>query len=255
MAVILELENITKKFFSQKKEILAVDNVSLKVRNNEFLSIVGPSGCGKSTILRMIAGLETPTSGKILLENKEVNEPDADRGMVFQQYTLLPWRTVLENVTFGLEVKGMPKSERIDIARKFIKMVGLEGFEEAYPYELSGGMQQRVAIARTLANDPKIVLMDEPFGALDTQTRAILQDHLLKIWQKDRKTVVFVTHSVEEAIYLSDRVIIMTTRPGKIKSVIDIDLERPRKRTSLEFLEYKKRIIDELKSEVFKSYK
>ncbi|MDK2789930.1 MAG: sulfonate transport system ATP-binding protein [Methanothermococcus sp.] len=255
MAVILELENITKKFFSQKKEILAVDNVSLKVRNNEFLSIVGPSGCGKSTILRMIAGLETPTSGKILLENKEVNEPDADRGMVFQQYTLLPWRTVLENVTFGLEVKGMPKSERIDIARKFIKMVGLEGFEEAYPYELSGGMQQRVAIARTLANDPKIVLMDEPFGALDTQTRAILQDHLLKIWQKDRKTVVFVTHSVEEAIYLSDRVIIMTARPGKIKSVIDIDLERPRKRTSLEFLEYKKRIIDELKSEVFKSYK
>jgi NitT/TauT family transport system ATP-binding protein len=175
--------------------------------------------------------------------------------MVFQQYTLLPWRTVLENVTFGLEVKGMPKSERIDIARKFIKMVGLEGFEEAYPYELSGGMQQRVAIARTLANDPKIVLMDEPFGALDTQTRAILQDHLLKIWQKDRKTVVFVTHSVEEAIYLSDRVIIMTARPGKIKSVIDIDLERPRKRTSLEFLEYKKRIIDELKSEVFKSYK
>jgi len=255
MAVILELENITKKFFSQKKEILAVDNVSLKVRNNEFLSIVGPSGCGKSTILRMIAGLETPTSGKILLENKEVNEPDADRGMVFQQYTLLPWRTVLENVTFGLEVKGMPKSERIDIARKFIKMVGLEGFEEAYPYELSGGMQQRVAIARTLANDPKIVLMDEPFGALDTQTRAILQDHLLKIWQKDRKTVVFVTHSVEEAIYLSDRVIIMTARPGKIKSVIDIDLERPRKRTSLEFLEYKKRIIDELKSEVFKPYK
>jgi len=255
MAVILELENITKKFFSQKKEILAVDNVSLKVRNNEFLSIVGPSGCGKSTILRMIAGLETPTSGKILLENKEVNEPDADRGMVFQQYTLLPWRTVLENVTFGLEVKGMPKSERIDIARKFIKMVGLEGFEEAYPYELSGGMQQRVAIARTLANDPKIVLMDEPFGALDTQTRAILQDHLLKIWQKDRKTVVFVTHNVEEAIYLSDRVIIMTARPGKIKSVIDIDLERPRKRTSLEFLEYKKRIIDELKSEVFKSYK
>lgn len=134
-------------------------------------------------------------------------------------------------------------------------MVGLEGFEEAYPYELSGGMQQRVAIARTLANDPKIVLMDEPFGALDTQTRAILQDHLLKIWQKDRKTVVFVTHNVEEAIYLSDRVIIMTARPGKIKSVIDIDLERPRKRTSLEFLEYKKRIIDELKSEVFKSYK
>lgn len=254
MAVILELENITKKFFSQKKEILAVDNVSLKVKNNEFLSIVGPSGCGKSTILRMIAGLETPTSGKILLEKKEVNEPDADRGMVFQQYTLLPWRTVLENVTFGLEVKGIPKSKRIDIAKKFIKMVGLEGFEEAYPYELSGGMQQRVAIARTLANDPKIVLMDEPFGALDTQTRAILQDHLLKIWQKDRKTVVFVTHSVEEAIYLSDRVIIMTARPGKIKSVIDIDLKRPRKRTSLEFLEYKKRIIDELKSEVLKSY-
>ena len=251
---ILELKNVVKKFVSEKKEILAVDNVSFTVDNNEFLSIVGPSGCGKSTLLRMIAGLEKPTSGEILLEGKKIEKPDAERGMVFQQYTLLPWRTVLGNVAFGLEIKGAPKEERNEIAKKFIKMIGLEGFEDSYPYELSGGMQQRVAIARTLANDPKIVLMDEPFGALDTQTRTILQNELLKIWEKDKKTVVFITHSVEEAVYLSDRVTIMTARPGKVKDIVDISLDRPRKRNTVEFLEYKKQIVDKLKDEVLKSY-
>ncbi len=251
---ILELINVSKKYITEKKEILAVDNVSFAVKHNEFISVVGPSGCGKSTLLRMIAGLEKPTTGKILLEGKEIDGPGAERGMVFQQYTLLPWRTVLNNVAFGPEIKGIPKEERYKIAKKYIKMIGLEGFEDAYPYELSGGMQQRVAIARTLANDPTIVLMDEPFGALDTQTRTILQNELLKIWEQDKKTVIFITHSVEEAVYLSDRVIIMTARPGRIKDIVNINLERPRKRTDMEFIQYKKNIIDKLKDEVLKSY-
>ncbi|HIP15990.1 MAG TPA: ABC transporter ATP-binding protein [Methanothermococcus okinawensis] len=254
MENILEIRNVSKKFVSKKKEILAVDNITFNVKYNEFLSIVGPSGCGKSTLLRMIAGLEKPTSGEILMENRRIEGPGAERGLVFQQYTLLPWRTVLDNVAFGLEIRGIPKKERYEIAKRFIKMIGLEGFEEAYPYELSGGMQQRVAIARTLANDPKIVLMDEPFGALDTQTRTILQHELLKIWEKEKKTVIFVTHSVDEAIYLSDRVIVMTARPGKIKDIIPIDLERPRKRDTLEFIEYKRKITNILKDEVLKSY-
>ncbi|GBF36744.1 ABC transporter ATP-binding protein [Methanofervidicoccus abyssi] len=254
MENILEIRNVSKKFVSKKKEILAVDNITFNVKYNEFLSIVGPSGCGKSTLLRMIAGLEKPTSGEILMENRRIEGPGAERGLVFQQYTLLPWRTVLDNVAFGLEIRGIPKKERYEIAKRFIKMIGLEGFEEAYPYELSGGMQQRGAIARTLANDPKIVLMDEPFGALDTQTRTILQHELLKIWEKEKKTVIFVTHSVDEAIYLSDRVIVMTARPGKIKDIIPIDLERPRKRDTLEFIEYKRKITNILKDEVLKSY-
>ncbi|MBW9221613.1 ABC transporter ATP-binding protein [Methanothermococcus sp. SCGC AD-155-C09] len=254
MSAILEIKNVVKKFISEKKEVLAVDNVNFYVKHNEFLSIVGPSGCGKSTLLRMIAGLETPTSGEILMEGRKIKGPGAERGMVFQQYTLLPWRKVLDNVAIGLEIKGIPKKERYEISRKFIKMIGLEGFEDSYPYELSGGMQQRVAIGRTLANDPKIVLMDEPFGALDTQTRTILQNELLRIWNKDKKTVLFVTHSVDEAIYLSDRVIIMTARPGRIKDIIPIDLDRPRKRNSMEFIEYKKKIVDKLKDEVLKTY-
>jgi len=254
MKNILEIKNVSKKFVSNNREILAVDNISFEVKYNEFLSIVGPSGCGKSTLLRMIAGLEKPTSGEILMEGRRIEGPGAERGLVFQQYTLLPWRNVLDNVAFGLEIRGVPKRERYEIARRFIRMMGMEGFEEAYPYELSGGMQQRVAIARTLANDPKVVLMDEPFAALDVQTRAILQHELLKIWEREKKTVVFVTHSVEEAVYLSDRVIVMTARPGRIKDIIPIDLPRPRKRDSLEFIEYRRRIENILKDEVLKSY-
>ena len=254
MTTVLELRNVGKKFITERKEVVAIEDVNFSVNSNEFLSIVGPSGCGKSTLLRMIAGLEKPTSGTLILEGNKIEKPDAERGMVFQQYTLLPWKTVLGNVALGLEIKGMKKEERNKIAKEFIKLIGLEEFENSYPYELSGGMQQRVAIARTLANDPKIVLMDEPFGALDTQTRVILQNELLKIWEKDKKTVVFITHSVEEAVYLSDRVIIMSARPGKIKDIVNIDIDRPRKRTSPEFLEYKNEIVNILKEEVMKSY-
>ncbi len=254
MAPILELKNITKIYETERKKVVAIDNVSLTIEPNEFISIVGPSGCGKSTLLRMVAGLENTTTGEILFENKPIKGPSAERGMVFQQYTLLPWKTVLDNVAFGLEIRGVNKEKRLKIAKDFIKLIGLSGFENSYPYELSGGMQQRVAIARTLANDPKIVLMDEPFGALDTQTRVILQKELLNIWEKDKKTVLFITHSVEEAVYLSDRVLIMSARPGKIKDTININIDRPRRRSSPEFIKYKDKIVNILKEEVMKSY-
>ncbi|CAB3288400.1 Nitrate transporter protein CmpC [Methanocaldococcus lauensis] len=255
MKVKLKVENLSKIFEFNGNYVKALDNINLEVYENEFLTVMGPSGCGKTTLLRIIAGLDYPTEGRVLLDGREVKGPGADRGVVFQQYTLMPWRTVLKNVTFGLELKGIPKKERIEIAKKYIKLVGLEGFENAYPYQLSGGMQQRVAIARTLANDPEIVLMDEPFAALDAQTRNILQNELLKIWQKQKKTVFFVTHSIDEAVYLSDRVVVLTARPGRIKEIIKIDLERPRDRTSIEFLEYRKKILEILKDEVLKTLK
>ncbi|ADG13381.1 ABC transporter related protein [Methanocaldococcus infernus ME] len=251
----LIIENVSKVFKLEDKEVKALDNINLEIKENEFFTVMGPSGCGKTTLLRIIAGLEKPSSGKVLLDGKEVKGPGADRGVVFQQYTLMPWRTVLKNVTFGLELKGLPKEERERIAKKFIELVGLKGFENAYPHQLSGGMQQRVAIARTLANNPEIVLMDEPFAALDAQTRAILQNELLKIWEKDKKTVFFVTHSIDEAIYLSDRVAIMTARPGRIKEIVEIDLERPRDKNSVEFLKYRKKIVEILKEEVLKTIK
>ncbi|ENN95810.1 ABC transporter releated protein [Methanocaldococcus villosus KIN24-T80] len=251
----LKIEGLTKVFDVDGKKITALDDINLEVYKNEFLTVVGPSGCGKTTLLRIIAGLDKPTKGRILLDGKEIKGPGADRGVVFQQYTLLPWRNVIDNIAFGLELRGVPKKERYEIARKFIKLMGLEGFEKAYPYQLSGGMQQRVAIARTLANDPEIVLMDEPFAALDAQTRAILQNELLKIWQKDKKTIFFITHSIDEAVYLSDRVVVLTARPGKIKDIIEIPLERPRDKTSVEFLEYKKKIFEILKEEVLKTLK
>ncbi|WP_456419479.1 ABC transporter ATP-binding protein [Methanocaldococcus infernus] len=251
----LIIENVSKVFKLEDKEVKALDNINLEIKENEFFTVMGPSGCGKTTLLRIIAGLEKPSSGKVLLDGKEVKGPGADRGVVFQQYTLMPWRTVLKNVTFGLELKGLPKEEREKIAKKFIELVGLKGFENAYPHQLSGGMQQRVAIARTLANNPEIVLMDEPFAALDAQTRAILQNELLKIWEKDKKTVFFVTHSIDEAIYLSDRVAIMTARPGRIKEIVEIDLERPRDKNSVEFLKYRKKIVEILKEEVLKTIK
>ncbi|WP_457611795.1 ABC transporter ATP-binding protein [Methanocaldococcus sp.] len=251
----LVVENVSKVYEFNGNRVEALKNINLEIEENEFFTVMGPSGCGKTTLLRIIAGLENPTTGRVLLDGREVKGPGADRGVVFQQYTLMPWRTVLKNVTFGLELKGIPKKEREEIAKKFIEMVGLKGFENAYPHQLSGGMQQRVAIARTLANDPEVVLMDEPFAALDAQTRAILQNELLKIWEKDKKTVFFVTHSIDEAIYLSDRVAIMTARPGRIKEIIKIDLERPRDKNSVEFLEYRKKIVNILKEEVLKTIK
>lgn len=219
------------------REFVAVKDVNIEVRKGEFLAIVGPSGCGKSTFLDMIAGLTTLGTGEIYIDNKPITGPALDRGIVLQGYALFPWRTVRANVEFGLEIKGIPKNKRGDISQKYINLVGLQAFENRYPHELSGGMRQRVAIARALAYDPDVLLMDEPFAAVDAQTRETLQEELIRIWQETHKTIVFVTHSIDEAVFLADRVAVMTASPGTIKKVINIDLPRPRDgtRSSAEF--------------------
>lgn len=212
----------------------ALHDVSFDVEDGEFICLLGPSGCGKTTLLRIIAGLETQTSGKIELNGVPIVGPDPKRGMVFQQYSLFPWRTVIDNITFGLEMQGIKKAEARKQVEKYIELVGLEQFKNSYPYELSGGMQQRAAIARALANEPEVLLMDEPFGALDAQTRNTLQNELLKIWEQKNVTIFFVTHSVDEAVFLSDRIVMMTSRPGRVKEIVTVDLPRPRCRTSPE---------------------
>jgi len=209
-------------------EFQAIKQLDLVVNKGEFLAIVGPSGCGKSTFLDMIAGLAKPSSGEIFIDGKLITGPALDRGIVLQGYALFPWRTVRKNVEFGLEVKKIPKNQRAEISQKFIDLVGLQNFEERYPHELSGGMKQRVAIARALAYDPEVLLMDEPFAAVDAQTRESLQEELLRIWEKTKKTIVFVTHGIDEAVFLADRVAVMSTNPGSIKEIIEIDLPRPR---------------------------
>ncbi|MFE5613557.1 ABC transporter ATP-binding protein [Streptomyces sp. NPDC056463] len=206
------------------REFTAVDGIDLEIAAGEFVALVGPSGCGKSTLLDMLGGLTRPTGGRILLDGTPVTGPGLNRGIVFQQYALLPWRTAQGNVEFGLEATGVPRRERAARAREFLDLVGLSGFEDRHPHELSGGMRQRVAIARSLAYDPDVLLMDEPFGALDAQTRESLQDELLRIWQRTGKTVVFITHSIDEAVYLGQRVAVMTSRPGRIKQVVPIAL-------------------------------
>lgn len=206
--------------------LLALDRINLNITENELLTIVGPSGCGKSTILYLIGGFMRPTKGTIRIGGQIVAKPDSSVGIVFQRYSLFPWLTVLKNITFGLEEKKMSKPERIELARHYLRLVHLEGFENRYPRELSGGMQQRIAIAQTLACDPEVILMDEPFGALDAQTRKVMQAELLKIWEEEKKTIIFVTHDVEEAIYLGRRVVVMTARPGKIKSIDTVDFNR-----------------------------
>lgn len=226
----LVASNLSKEFNSFQ----AIKDVSFSVKDGEFVCIIGPSGCGKTTLLRMIAGLEKISSGEIKLGDRIVSEPGKDRGFVFQEYTLFPWRSAQKNVEFGLEVQGMGKAERKNIAGKYIDLVGLNGFEDRYPKELSGGMKQRVAIARALASDPEILLMDEPFGALDAQTRNLMQVELLRIWETEHKTILFVTHSVDEAVFLADRVIVLTTTPGSIREIVNIKLKRPRKRTDPE---------------------
>ena len=226
------LRTFTKK--DNNSETEALKNVSFDVEDGEFVCLLGPSGCGKTTLLRIIAGLETLTSGEITLNGIPITGPDPKRGMVFQQYSLFPWRTVMDNITFGLEMQGINKNEARIQVEKYIDLVGLEQFKNSYPFELSGGMQQRAAIARALANEPEVLLMDEPFGALDAQTRNILQDELLKIWEQKHVTFLFVTHSVDEAVFLSDRVVAMTSRPGMVKEIVDIDLPRPRRRTGPE---------------------
>src|SRR5258708_39359451 len=225
----LQLRDITMTFRTRRgDEVLAVDAMSLDVADREFISIVGPSGCGKSTVLRVIAGLVRPTSGEVLLGGRQITGPGPDRGMGFQSYTLFPWLTVQGNVEYGPKLKGLPAAERSRLTQEYIEVVGLKGFERSYPKELSGGMMQRVAIARALPNDPEVLRMDEPFGALDAQTRTIMQELLVNIWQRTPKTILFVTHDIDEALFISDRVYIVTARPGRIKQVLDVQLPRPR---------------------------
>ncbi len=228
----LEVRQLSKVFFEQndprKPGLVALYDISLSVRKNEFVSLLGPSGCGKTTLIRIVAGLLPADRGEVFVNGREVTAPGRERCMVFQQFGLLPWRTVLSNVEFGLEIEGTPKEERREISEKYLELVGLKGFENYYPHQISGGMQQRVGIARALSKKPDILLMDEPFGAVDAQTREQLQEELLKIWAQTDTTVVFVTHSIDEAVYLSDRVVVMQARPGRIKEEVAVDLPRPR---------------------------
>lgn len=250
----VSVKNVSR-IFTKKEDgagTEALRNVSFDVKDGEFICILGPSGCGKTTLLRIIAGLEVLTSGEITLNEEPITGPDPKRGMVFQQYSLFPWRTILDNITFGLEMQGIKKAEARKQVEKYINLVGLEQFKNSYPYELSGGMQQRAAIARALANEPEVLLMDEPFGALDAQTRNTLQDELLKIWEKRHVTVLFVTHSVDEAVFLSDRIVIMTSRPGKVREIVNVELPRPRQRTGAEANRLRDYVLKVLEEERFK---
>jgi NitT/TauT family transport system ATP-binding protein len=232
----VEISNISREFSRDDGvTVRAIDNLSLSIADDEFISFVGPSGCGKTTLLRIIAGLDKASSGSVTVDGNPILGPGPRVGMVFQEYSLFPWRSVLANVAFGLQMKGIAKAERNNIARTYISLVGLDQFEKSYPYELSGGMRQRVAIARALANDPDLLLMDEPFGALDAQTRNKMQAELLTIWERSKKTILFVTHSVDEAIFLSDRIVVMSPRPGRIRTVIQVPIPRPRDRTEPAF--------------------
>ncbi len=257
--IVLELESIWVKFFpSKQREVVAVEDASLDVRENEFVALVGPSGCGKSTLLRAAAGLEHPTSGQIRVDGRLIDAPGADRGMVFQTYTLFPWLTVRENIRFSLKKSGLSEAEKDERTDRYIQLIGLAGFESSFPNQLSGGMRQRVAIARALVYQPRILLMDEPFGALDAQTRMLMQELLLEVWERQRSTVLFVTHDVEEAILLADRIIVMTARPGKIKAEIQVTLPRPRKLVELEsspeFAAYKRQLLDLVRDEARRSF-
>lgn len=221
----IEARHVNKIYKGRKSSTLAMEDCNLEVLNNEFVCIIGPSGCGKSTLLRMLAGLDFPSSGEILVNDKQVTKPDKDRGMVFQTYTLFPWKTVEENISFGFKFnKSIPKEAQKGIVDKYLRLIGLEEFRKSYPKELSGGMKQRVAIARSLANNPEVLLMDEPFGALDSQTKAQMQLLLRDIWQKEKPTVAFVTHDIEEAVFLATKIYVMSARPGRVKQVVDVFL-------------------------------
>jgi NitT/TauT family transport system ATP-binding protein len=226
--VILQVRNLVKTFESPQGTVVALDRVSFEARRREFLCIIGPSGCGKSTVARILAGLEDSTSGEVLLDGAPIHGPGPDRGMVFQGYTLFPWLTVLRNVMFGLEVTGGSRDTAEREARQWIDLVGLKPFTDAYPHQLSGGMKQRVAIARALANRPRILLMDEPFGALDAQTRAQMQSYLLQIWKEVDVTIVFITHDLEEAVYLADRILVLDAHPGRVRELMEVAVPRPR---------------------------
>ena len=247
----LSIKNLNKTYHTEEgDEVVALSDINLDVADKEFVCFIGPSGCGKTTLLRITAGLEKPDSGTLTVNNEPIKGPGPDRGMVFQEYSLFPWRTVLKNITFSLELKKIPKSEREKIARDFLELVGLSKFADSYPHELSGGMKQRVAIARALVNDPDVLLMDEPFGAVDAQTRNRLQHELLNIWEKKKKTVLFITHSVDEAVFLADKVVVFTARPGRVKEVISVDLPRPRERTSFEANAVREHLLASLGAEI-----
>jgi NitT/TauT family transport system ATP-binding protein len=226
--VILEVQGLTKVYRSQQGETTALSNVSFKTHRREFVCVIGPSGCGKSTLIRILAGLEGYSGGQVLLDGKPVTGPGRDRGMVFQGYTLFPWLTVRKNVMFGLEMNGLPHDEAAREADLWLELVGLEKFAKAYPHQLSGGMKQRVAIARALVNQPRILLMDEPFGALDAQTRCKMQSHLLDIWRNVDVTILFITHDLDEAIYLADRILVLKANPGEVQELIEVPVPRPR---------------------------
>jgi NitT/TauT family transport system ATP-binding protein len=250
----LEVRHLTKTFSRGRGELMPVlEDVSFAVADLEFVAIVGPSGCGKSTFLRIVNGLIPPDSGTILIDGRAVTGPGHGVGMVFQSFDLFPWRTAIGNVEFGMEMMNVPRRECRERAQRWIELVGLTGFEHAYPHELSGGMQQRVGIARALAIEPQVLLMDEPFGALDVQTRDLLQDELLAIWQRERKTVLFVTHSIEEAIYLADRIVLLTPRPARVERVLDVPFGRPRTedvKSDPTFVELRREIWQSLKQGV-----
>ena len=251
----LSIRNVGKTFpgvSRQAPPTEALRPVSLDVADNDFITVLGPSGCGKSTLLRLVAGLEEPSTGEILLDDVPIRGPGADRGVVFQSYTLFPWLSVRRNICFGLREKGVALAEQREISDRFIARMGLQGFEDHYPKQLSGGMQQRVAIARALANDPKILLLDEPFGALDNQTRLLMQELLLDTWEAARKTVLFVTHDIDEAIFMANRVVVFSARPGRIKCEVVTDLPHPRHytiKTSAAFIALKARLTEEIRVE------
>jgi NitT/TauT family transport system ATP-binding protein len=233
-AAMIEIDHVSQTFqTSGRQSHLAISDISLRIEDGAFVSILGPSGCGKSTLLYIVGGFVNPTEGVAKVKGTAITGPGPDRGPVFQEFALFPWKNVLGNVMYGLRQQGVPRAEAEAQSRRLIEMVGLKGFENFYPKELSGGMKQRVAIARTLAYKPAVLLMDEPFGALDAHTRTRLQNDLLNIWERDRKTVLFVTHSVDEAVFLSDKVVVMTRAPGRIKQIVEIDLPRPRRRADL----------------------
>ena len=241
----LEIRDLNQSFpHDDGSRLIVLDHLNFEVKDKEFVCILGSSGCGKTTLLRLIAGLDTAREGTIFLDGQEMKGPSSKVGFVFQEYSLFPWRNVIDNIVFGLEMTGVNKEERYLIAERYLELVNLTQFRTSYPSELSGGMRQRVAVARALALDPVLLLMDEPFGALDAQTRNMLQQELLDIWEETKKTVVFITHSVDEAVYLSDRIIVLTPRPGRVCRIFEVRLPRPRNRTSVEFAQVRREVLD-----------
>lgn len=248
----IEIKDVSKDFVSKEKTTHTLQNINLSIKSGEFICLLGPSGCGKSTLLNIIAGLEKSSVGKVYLDGKEIKNPGTDRAFMFQDSALFPWLSVIQNVEFGMKIKNVPEKERRQKALGYLKMVHLTKFENSYIHELSGGMRQRVALARALTLDSEVLLMDEPFSALDSQTRDILQCELQNIWWKTKKTIIFVTHNVEEAVILADRVVVMAANPGKIKRIFDIKLGRPRQAQSLDLTYFTAQIMKELKEEVEK---